>query len=669
MSLCHPPAAGGTLHKSHDGFDASGARFAAGSEASGGATLPQRGEGGLEPWGRVRRWVGSRPLGRAITRAFICALVVLIELVLRPIADVQAAPASAPRHGIAMHGAPALPRDFTHLPYANPNAPQGGRLTLGQQGTFDSLNPFLPRGVAPPGIRGYVYESLMARSEAEPFSLYGLLAASIEMPDDRSAITFNLRPSARFSDGKPVTAEDVAFSHRILKAHAVPFMRSHYAKATKVEVLGPHKIRFTFGGGGDREIPLILGLMPILPRHAISEATFKQTSLTAPIGSGPYTIAQIDPGRSITYRKNPNYWGKDLPLRRGYFNFSEIRYDYYRDAAALFSAFKTGRVDLRVEEDPARWSSSYTFSAVKRGDVVREALPTQLPAGMTGIVFNTRRPHLQDQRVRQALIALFDFRWINQLLFDGLYVRSASYFARSPLAAVGSPATANEKALLAPFPEAVRPKVLEGTWRPPSSAGDGRDRSALRKAHELLRSAGYEIRNGRMVRAGDGVPLTLNFLARTKTEERLMLAYATTLKRLGIGLSIRQVDDAQYWARLKTFDYDLIHWRYPASLSPGNEQINRWASTHADIEGSLNFAGARSKAADALIVAMLGARERKDFEDAVRAFDRVLISQDYVIPLFHPPAVWVAYWSRLKRPKVLPLSGFAIETWWVQPGK
>lgn len=609
----------------------------------------------------AREISASRHNFRTLAQMF--AMVLTLLAILTPYAT-QAGD-TVPRHGIAMHGEPVLPPDFDHLPYVNPNARQGGRLTLGVRGSFDSLNPFLVRGVAPVGLRAYVYESLLGRSGTEPFSLYGLIAESIEVPDDRSEITFNIRPSARFSDGQPITADDVAFSHSLLKDRAVPYMRSHYRKVGEVIVETPHRIRFVFNAQGDREIPLILGLMPILPRHLTTVDSFEKTTLEPPVGSGPYVVGSVDAGRSVTYVRDEDYWGRDLPLRAGHFNFDEIKIDFFRDDAALFSAFRTGAIDVRVEEDPTRWSESYGFAAVKAGQVKQEALPTTLPDGMLGIVMNTRRAPLDKQLVRKALIRLFDFQWINRTLFNGLYARSESYFARSELGAVGRPATAHERSLLEPFMELVAPDILEGTWRLPVSDGSGQDRKALSEAYRLLRQAGYEIKNSRLVHTRTGEQLKLEFLARSKSEERLMLAYASTLKRLGIELGIRQVDNAQYWTRLKEFDFDLIQWRYPASLSPGNEQINRWASSHANVPGSLNLAGVENPGVDAMIDAMLQARSREHFEDAVRAMDRLLISGDYVIPLFHPPAVWVAYWARLARPSNLPDNGLDLETWWV----
>ena len=577
-----------------------------------------------------------------------------------------ASPATAvtTTHGIAMHGAPALPAGFTHFPYVNPDAPKGGLLRLGQTGSFDSLNGFIVKGQPAPGLREFVYDSLLTRSADEPFTLYGLVAERIELAADHRAVTFHLNPAARFSDGQPLTAADVEFSHRMLRDKALPFYRSHYRKVAVVEVLGPHAVRFTFSAEGDRELPLILGLMPIVPRHALTEAAFEQTTLAAPIGSGPYTVARIDTGRSITYRRNPDYWARDLGTHRGRFNFDEVRYVFYRDNAALFEAFKAGEIDARVEIDPTRWAEGYDFPAVRDGRVVRRDIAIGLPAGMSGLVFNSRRPPFDDQRVRQALIVAFEAEWINRNLYHGLYKRSASFFARSDLASTGRPADAFEHRLLARFPNAVKPALLDGQWQLPTNNGTGSDRTGLAEATRLLAEAGFALRGGRLVHDRTGRPLAFEFLAASRTQERLLLAYADNLKRLGIGMRIRQVDSAQYWSRVKSFDFDMVQWNWGASLSPGNEQINRWSSAAADIQGTLNFAGVKSPAVDAVIDALLAAEARADFESAVRALDRLLLSGDYVIPLFHAPVQWLAYWNRLGAPARTPLSGVDFDTWW-----
>lgn len=571
------------------------------------------------------------------------------------------------RHGIAMHGAPALPADFEHLPYVNPDAPQGGRLTLGIQGTFDNLNPFTIKGVTVDNVRGYVFESLMARSADEPFSLYGLIAETVTMPEDRSSITFHLRREARFADGKQITAQDVAFSHELLAAHGRPFMRSYYRKVANVSVIDPRTVRFEFDDSGDREMPLIMALMPIIPKHLNTVESFQKTTLTPPVGSGPYTIAQVDPGRVVVFEKDPDYWAADLPIRRGLFNFAEIRFEFFREATAMFEAFKSGALDFRFETSSVNWAEGYNFRAAQQGRVIHTGLETGLPAGLRALVFNTRRSAFKDIRVRKALIQLFDFKWINSSLFNGLYARTNSLFARSNLAAAGRPLDIRETTLLAPFMAEIDPSIAAGTWRLPESDGSGRDRTQLRTAVQLLREAGYVSKGRQMVNATTGEPLTFEFLARNKAEERLMLAFKTTLDRIGIGVAIRQVDSAQYWQRLQTFEFDMIQWRWSASLSPGNEQIHRWESSHADVRGSQNYAGARSKAADAMIKALLAARGREEFVSAVRAYDRAILSGRYVIPLYHAPTRWVAYWSHIKKPASDPLFGLELNAWWRAP--
>lgn len=583
----------------------------------------------------------------------LVALMLLLGLASSPARGAQ------PMHGLAMHGTPKHPAGFSHFPYVRPDAPRGGRLTQGMLGTFDSLNPFIIRGVSATGLREYVFESLMARSGDEPFTLYGLIAESVELPPDRAWVTFNLRPEARFADGQPITPDDVLFSHALLKERGWPYHRSHYGKVAKAERIGERSVRFTFESAGDREVPLLLALMPILPRHRLDAETFDRTTLEPPLGSGPYSVARVDAGRSITYRRNDNWWARDLPVMRGRFNFDEIRVEYFRDASTMFEAFKAGELDIRLEDDPGRWVEGYDFAAVTDGNIIKREFNTGLPSGMSGLVFNTRRPAFKDPRVRRAFNLLFDAEWMNRNLFNGLFKRTESYFERSYLSSHGWPADARERALLAPFAEFVKPEVLEGTYRQPVTADS---RVNLKAAHKLLLEAGYEIKGGRMMKAGRR--LSLEFLAQTRAQERLLLSYARNLDKLGIALGVRQVDSAQYSARLKSFDFDMVQWNWTASLSPGNEQINRWSSKAADIEGSLNLAGVKNPAADAMIEAMLQADTEEDFIAAVRAFDRVLISGDYAIPLFYLPKVWVAYRRHLKFPSTLPLGGFDVDTWW-----
>lgn len=570
-------------------------------------------------------------------------------------------------HALAMHGEPSLPQGFSHYPYVNPEAPKGGRLTLATTGSFDSINPLIIKGKAAEGIREFTIESLMSRSLDEPFTLYGLLAQHIEVPDDRSSITFHLNPAAKFSDGHPVLADDVIFSHRLLRNHGRPNHHTYYAKVAKIEKLSELSVRMTFDASGDREMPLIMGLMPVLPQHAIKEDDFAKTTLEPMLGSGPYVIAKVDPGRSITYERNPDYWGKDLAVNRGRFNFDRIRFDYFRDANVEFEAFKTGSVDLRKEDDPATWAEGYDFPAAKQKKVLKAAFKTGLPDGMAGLVFNTRRNVFKDKRVRQALILLFDFEWINKTLFHGLYQRTQSYFERSYLASTGEPADEREQALLEPFPGAVRPEILAGTFRFPVSEGHGHNRANARQAFKLLQEAGYELKQRKMVHKATGQQLSFEVLAPSLALERLLSNYSNQLSNLGIDMRVRRVDSSQYQTRIREYDYDMMkmHWR--SSLSPGNEQLFRWSSEVANTPGSFNFAGVNHPAVDAMIAAMLVAKSSEDFISAVRALDRVLLSGDYVIPLFFTPNDWVAHWQDLKFPETTALFGFHVDSWWRQP--
>ena len=582
-------------------------------------------------------------------------------------APAPAAAQAAPAHAIAMHGEPDLPPGFSAFPYVVPDAPKGGRITLGSSGSFDNLNPMIIRGETVQGIREFVIEPLMARSLDEPFTLYGLIAREITVPENRSEVTFHLDERAKFSDGTPITAKDVLFSHQILRDKGRPNFRTYYRKVAKAEALDDHTVRFVFADAEDRELPLILGLMPILPSHLIDPDRFEETTLSPVIGSGPYRIANVSPGRSITYVRNPDYWGRDLPVNRGRFNFDEIRFDYYRDGSAQFEAFRTGAIDLRNEDDPALWAKGYDFPAARDDRIQREEIPIALPAGMTGLVFNTRRSVFADPRVREALLHLFNFEWVNKSFFHGLYKRTESYFERSMLSSARKPADARERTLLAPFPDAVLPEILDGTYRVPESDGTPHNRTNARSAYQMLEAAGYELKNRRLVHTQTGRPLTFEILAANISQERLLGAFVSDLAKIGIAARIRVVDSAQYQQRLRNYDFDMIQFTWPASLSPGNEQLFRWSSGVADDPGSFNYAGVKNPAADAMIAAMLAAKDDEDFVSAVRALDRVLLSGHYVIPLFHPPAQWVASWKRLGHPEKTPLSGFNLDSWWVRP--
>ncbi len=563
-----------------------------------------------------------------------------------------------------MHGEPALGPGFQHLRYVDPAAPRGGRITHGVVGTFDSLNPFIVKGLAPTQIRGYVIESLLARGYDEPFTLYGLLARTVETDAERTYVTFTLDPAAKFSDGRPVTVADVIFSWEILRDKGRPNFRTYYSKVAKAEAVSERIVRFDLTGANDRELPLILGLMPVLAKHAIDPATFEDTTLDPIVGSGPYVIADVRPGHSVTLKRNASYWGRDLPINRGFWNFDEVRTDFYRDVNTQFEAFKKGLFDVRAEHDPGRWETGYDVPAVRDGRIVKEAFPTGMPKGMSGLIFNTRRPIFADIRVREAIMLLFDFEWMNHNFFFDRYKRTASYFEGSELSSHGRPADARERTLLAPFPNAVRADMLDGTWAPPVTDGSGRDRETLKRALDLFEAAGFELAKTVLRDRTTKQPFVFEFLVTTKEQERIGIAFARRLKQAGIIMRVRIVDAVQYDRRRISFDFDMIEYRWDQSLSPGNEQAFYWGSAAADDQGTRNYMGVRSPAIDAMIAALLTARERDEFVSAVRALDRLLLSGFYVVPLFHLPEQWVARWTHIAHPETTSLFGYLPETWW-----
>ncbi|HKH02075.1 MAG TPA: extracellular solute-binding protein [Bradyrhizobium sp.] len=596
-------------------------------------------------------------------RVFLGAL---LALAISPAFDVAKAFAEA-NYAIAMHGAPALAADFQHMPYANPDAPKGGRLVQGVLGTFDSLNPLIVRGQAVQQIRGLVIESLMSRGHDEAFTLYGLLATRVETDDARSYVTFHLHDKARFSDGKPVTAEDVLFSWALLRDKGRPNHRQYYSKVAQAEALDERTVRFDFGGAKDRELPLILGLMPVLPKHAIDVSTFEETTMAGPIGSGPYRVAAVKPGSSVTLTRNPDYWGRDLPANRGLWNFDEIRLDFYRESNGYFEAFKRRLYDFRVESEPLRWHEGYDFPAARTGEVIRDAIKTGMPQPSEFLVFNTRRAMFSDVRVRQALVQLFDFEWINHNYFFGLYGHSPSYFAGSELSAYGRAADDRERELLRPFGANISTDILDGSYRLPVTDGSGRDRATVRSALRLLSEAGYDLESTLLRHRSSKAPLTFEILVTTRDQERIALAYIRDLKRAGIEASVRAVDAVQFDQRKLGFDFDMIQNRWDQSLSPGNEQSFYWGSEAAEIQGTRNYMGARAPAIDTMIAAMLEAREHPDFVSAVRALDRTLMSGFYTIPVFSVQEQWIARWNVIQKPNATALTGYLPETWWRRP--
>jgi peptide/nickel transport system substrate-binding protein len=600
---------------------------------------------------------------RISVRAIIAVTMALLTLSLNGVRNAVAAESYA----IAMHGAPALPADFTQMPYVNPDAPKGGRLAWGILGTFDSLNPLIVRGLAVQQMRGFVVESLMARGNDEPFTLYGLIAKTVETDDNRTYVTFHLDPKARFSDGHPVRADDVLFSWALLRDHGRPNHRHYYAKVARAEALDDLTVRFDLADANDRELPLILGLMPVLPHHAIDPQTFEETSMAAPLGSGPYRVTSVKPGSSVTLTRDPNYWGRDLPVNRGLWNFDEIRLDFYRESNGLFEAFKRGLYDFRVETEPLRWHDEYNFPAASNGEVIRDTIKTGMPNPSEFLVFNTRRPVFSDIRVRKALTLLFDFEWINRNYFFNLYGRSGSYFAGSELSAYEKPADDRERDILKPFMAQIAPDILDGSYRLPVTDASGRDRATLRRALSLLSEAGYDLEGTVLRQRTTKAPLSFEILVTARDDERIALAYARDLKRAGIDVNVRAVDPVQFDQRRLGYDFDMIPNRWDQSLSPGNEQSFYWGSEAADTQGTRNYMGAKNPAIDAMIAELLRARERAHFVSAVRALDRALMSGFYAIPVFNAGEQWIARWNRIERPTTTSLVGYLPETWWRKP--
>ncbi|MGI9378564.1 MAG: extracellular solute-binding protein, partial [Methyloligellaceae bacterium] len=486
----------------------------------------------------------------------------------------------------------------------------------------------------------------------------------IETPEDRRWVQFKLRGQAKFSDGKQVTPEDVIFSQELLRDQGRPNHRFYYSKVERAEIIGADSVRFTFVDDGDREMPLIMGLMPILPKHIFTNQKFDQTSLEPPVGSGPYIVTNVDPGTSLTYERNKKYWGMDLAVNKGRYNFDEIRYTYFRDANTVFEAFKKGLIDLRTESDPGKWAEAYNFPAVTEKKVQRAEVKLQTPAGMAGLVFNTRRPQFADIRVRRALTQMFDFEWVNKTFYHGLYSRSHSYFERSELSSFAKPVDAIEEKILKPYFNNIDPKIWQGNYRLPVTDGSGRNRVNRRNALRLLKQAGYVLKNGILVDGRNNRPFKFELLIANRGQERLLLSFARNLKTIGIDARLRQVDSAQYQQRKTTFDYDMIQNSWGASLSPGNEQNFRWSQKSATSEGSFNYPGVRDIIVDKSIEALLAARSRPEFVSSVRALDRVLRSGFYVIPLFHLSKQWVAYWRHLRQPATHSIYGFRIDSWW-----
>jgi peptide/nickel transport system substrate-binding protein len=567
-----------------------------------------------------------------------------------------------PKHGIAMLGEPALPADFKNLPYANPDAPQGGELRQAITGSFDSVIPFIVKGQPVTGPRTYVFESLLGRNWSEPFSLYGLLAETIDVSDDRQTFTFKIRPEAQFSDGSPVTAADVVFSMETLRDKGRPNFKNSYSKITKVETPDDHTVTF-HQESGDRELPLIVGLMPILSKAFWQGKDFAQTTLDPMVGSGPYVMDKIKAGETITYKKNPGYWGRDLPIGKGLWNFDTVRFDYYRDANAAFEAFKSGIADVRIETDPGRWNTGYDFPAAKDGKVALEKVEQKTPAPASGFIFNTRRPIFEDARVREALVMAFDFEWANANLFNNAYRRTYGFYGGSELSSQGKPVDDAEKQVLGDALAKLRPDFVDGSYKLPENDGSGRDRKMLRKAVGLMAEAGWTVSDKGLVNA-KGEPFTFTILVKDRDQEKIALHYQRTLAAIGITANVRIVDAAQFTSLQTSYDFDMIPATWFNSLSPGNEQVLYYGSDGRTVPGTRNYPGIADPAVDRAIQSMLDAKTREEFVAAVRAEDRLLVSGFYMVPFFDAGGQWVARWKHIGRPEGQPLPGFEATTLW-----
>lgn len=576
-----------------------------------------------------------------------------------------ALPATADQsfHALAMNGQPKYGPDFTHFEYASPEAPKGGTVRLAAIGTFDSFNPFIVRGNAADGL-GLLFDTLTEQSLDEPFTEYGLLADRIELAPDRSSMTFHLRPEARFHDGGPVTAADVAFTFRTLVELGNPHYAQYYADVERVEVVDVQTVTFFFKPDSSQELPLILGQLPVLSEASWQGRDFSASGLDIPVGSGPYRIGEFKAGQRLTFTRDPEYWGRDLPVNRGRHNFDTIIYDYYRDLTVTLEAFKAGEYDFRQEYNSKQWATGYTGPAVNAGMIRTESIPHKLSQGMQAFVFNTRRAVFADPLVRQALNHAFDFEWSNKNLFYGQYARSTSFFSNSEMASSGPP-TDEERAILEPL--GLPAEVYTQEISLPVTDGSGNIRENLRAAADLLRQAGWSVQGGKLVK--DGRPFVFEMLLVQPDFERVVLPFQRNLARLGITMNVRMVDTSQYLERLRGFDFDMIVSSFPQSLSPGNEQRSFWHSASADTPGSRNYCGIKDPAIDRLVDLVIAAPDRDALILRCKALDRALLWGWYVIPHWHSTYWRVAFWDKFGRPEKLADYGLDFQSWWVDPDK
>ena len=590
---------------------------------------------------------------------FIVALILFIFLV------PQIAVANK-MHGLAMHGMPNHGTEIKHLPYVNPDAPKGGTLRLGVYGSFDNLNRISFKGSRAAGL-GYINDTLMRRVWDEAFTLYGLIAEFVEMPEDRSSITFYINPDAKFHDGSSITREDVLFSLETFQTKGTPNQKKTYGKVVKTEFVDDNGIKMIFINNEDKELPLIVaGFLPIVPKKYYENIDVTKTFLDIPLGSGPYKIKELEPGRQIVYERVDDYWAKDLFPNKGQYNFDKLVYDYYKDSNVLLEAFKVGEYDYRREYNAKRWQTNYEFDAVNRGDVILQEMKNDRPTGMNALVMNSRKEIFNNSRVRLALSYAYDHEWINKALYNNAYTRTDSYFDNSPLASSGLPSK-NELLLLNQWKDQLPEELFMKTYEPPVSDGSGTPRQNLRIAKKILEEEGWFIENGKLMK--NGIEFSFEFLIVSPSVEKIALAFQKTLKVLGISMSIRTVDSSQYQARMLNYDFDMIKASWNVSLSPGNEQQFYWGSEVGKKEGSRNYAGVNSPAVDALIENLISAKTREELTTSIHALDRVLLWGHYVIPLYHSNTDRIAYWNFLEYPNEIPLYGIVIDSWWINQSK
>lgn len=575
---------------------------------------------------------------------------------------------AAPQHGIIPFGQLKYPPSFQHFEYVNPNAPKGGRLKLAYMAAFDSLNPFILKGVSAPGMTS-VFETLMTSALDEPQAYYGLIAKSIDVAEDKSYADFVLRKEALWHDGEPITADDVVFSFDILKEKGHPSFRIIYKPIERVEKLNKHAVRFHFNDPENRELPILAASMYVLPKHYYEIHSFDKTTLEPPVGSGPYRVKLVDQGRSITYERVKDYWGKDLPVNRGQYNFDEAHYDIYRDETVSVEAFKSGQYDFREEYIARNWATAYNFPAIENGDIIKTKIPHKIPSGMQAFLFNKRKSKFSDTRVREAIGLTMDYEWMNKTLFYSAYARSQSFFQNTDFMATGIPEGA-ELALLEPFRDQLPPELFTKPFKIPETDGSGHTRENLLKAQALLNDAGWVMRDGVRTNKITGESLTIEFMMRQRTFEKVVGGMIRNLSRLGIKATFRYVDDSQYQKRIDARDFDVISiWWNRGVFFPGNEQISYWHSSQADVVGANNLSGMQSLVIDRLLEKLTQAKTLEELTPTAKALDRVL-SWDYVvIPHWHLGAWRLLYWNKFARPEVTPFYGVGVDSWWMKEGQ